>query len=592
MKRERIPVFFAVDNNYIDYLKITLTSIIDNAKDDNYRYNFIILHTGLSLESKKKITKLAHKRFRVTFYNVSANLHQMENRFKTRDYYTMTTYYRLLIPDLFFYYDKALYLDCDIVVLGDLSKLYAYDLKDNLVGAIPDASVQIVPEFIQYVNEALMIKKENYFNAGVLVMNLKKMRNTHLLRRVFELSKTVAFKVAQDQDLLNVICKDMVTYIPASWNVMPIGSREVDINLIHYNLIYKPWKRNNIMYQEHFWHYASKADLEEVVKERLDEMDEEFIKREDAGMANLIRLCVHEANRKEYYKACLTINNNDIDFGLSTERREIYDKIIELEKEGKFDQDVENDPPYVPLHAGDVDYRHKKITTKARASLYNRYAFAYFNSQIKKGNIIIDDYIGVEKLRALKTGAIVTSNHFNPFDSIPIHKAVKKYHRKRKLFKIIKEGNYTFPGLFGRFMRYCNTLPLANDYEVFKEMMESVGYWLKKGHCILIYPEQSMWWNYRKPKPTKVGAFRFAAKFKAPVLPTFITLRQTDKLNKEGDHIQAYTLHILDPIYPKADLSVKENALYLQKAHDEAWKKVYEETYNTKLEYLCDKVDE
>ena len=160
------------------------------------------------------------------------------------------------------------------------------------------------------------------------------------------------------------------------------------------------------------------------------------------------------------------------------------------------------------------------------------------------------------------------------------------------MFKIIKEGNYTFPGLFGRFMRYCNTLPLANDYEVFKEMMESVGYWLKKGHCILIYPEQSMWWNYRKPKPTKVGAFRFAAKFKAPVLPTFITLRQTDKLNKEGDHIQAYTLHILDPIYPKADLSVKENALYLQKAHDEAWKKVYEETYNTKLEYLCDKVDE
>ena len=307
MKRERIPVFFAVDNNYIDYLKITLTSIIDNAKDENYRYNFIILHTGLSLESKKKIAKLAHKRFRVTFYNVSANLHQMENRFKTRDYYTMTTYYRLLIPDLFFYYDKALYLDCDIVVLGDLSKLYAYDLKDNLVGAIPDASVQIVPEFIQYVNEALMIKKENYFNAGVLVMNLKKMRNTHLLRRVFELSKTVAFKVAQDQDLLNVICKDMVTYIPASWNVMPIGSREVDINLIHYNLIYKPWKRNNIMYQEHFWHYASKADLEEVVKERLDEMDEEFIKREDALCLYLLALSpiIKFSPQKLQYKSSL-----------------------------------------------------------------------------------------------------------------------------------------------------------------------------------------------------------------------------------------------------------------------------------------------
>ncbi|MBP5408488.1 MAG: glycosyltransferase family 8 protein, partial [Bacilli bacterium] len=283
MKRERIPVFFAVDNNYIDYLVITLTSIIDNAKDERFRYNFIVLHNGLSIESKKKVNKLVQKRFRVTYINVGPSLNQIQNRFKLRDYYTMTTYYRLLIPDTFFYFDKAIYLDCDIVVLGDLSKLYKVELGDNLVAAVPDASVQIVPEFITYVNEALMIKKENYFNAGVLLMNLKKMRSTHLLRRVLELSKTVAFKVAQDQDLLNVICKDMVTYLPTSWNVMPIGPREVDINLIHYNLIYKPWKRNNIMYQEHFWHYASKADLEVVVKERLDEMDEEFIKREDEG---------------------------------------------------------------------------------------------------------------------------------------------------------------------------------------------------------------------------------------------------------------------------------------------------------------------
>ena len=134
-------------------------------------------------------------------------------------------------------------------------------------------------------------------------------------------------------------------------------------------------------------------------------------------------------------------------------------------------------------------------------------------------------------------------------------------------------------------MRYCNNLPLANNYEVLRDMMNGVEYWLKKGHCILIYPEQSMWWNYQKPKPTKSGAFRFAAKYNVPVLPTFITLRKTGELNKEGDAIYAYTLNILPPIYPKDNVTLKENINYLQTEHDKAWKDLYEKTYTVKLEY-------
>ena len=591
MKKEKINVFFAVDDNYIDFLTITLSSIIDNALDENYTYNFRILHNGLSQKSKKNLKKFNSKRFKVSYFNVGDRLDTLERNFKLRDYYTMTTYYRLLIPDTFFTIDKALYLDSDITVLSDLSKLYNIDIGDNLVGAIADASVQIVPEFITYVNKALKIKKERYFNAGILVMNLKEMRQTHLLKRVYELSKTTAFKVAQDQDLLNVICKDKVTYISPSWNVMPIGERVVNIDLIHYNLIYKPWKRRDVMYQEHFWHYAIKEGLEDAMNERLEEITEEYFKMEEAGMDNLKKLCLYEADHPEKYVACETINDDLIDYKLSIERREIYDLIAELEKEGKFDQDVENDPPYTPLHAGDVDYFHKKFKTRAYARFYNFSSFKYFNHQIKKGNIIIDDYVGVENLKALKTGAILTCNHFNPFDSIPLHKAVKKYHRKKTLFKVIKEGNYTFPGLFGRFMRYCNTLPLANDFEVLRQMIKSVGYWMDKGYCVLIYPEQSMWWNYRKPKPTKPGAFNFAAKFNKPVVPCFITMRQTDKLNNEGDHIQAYTLHILKPIYPNPELPIKDNMKMLQDAHDAAWKKVYEETYGIKLEYTTEKVE-
>ena len=585
MKQEKITVFFAVDDNYVDYLQITLTSIIENAKDENYCYQFYVMHNGLSKESRRKLKHLSNHRFKVIFFNVLGHLSNIENRFKVRDYYTLTTYYRLLIPDTFFFIDKALYLDCDIVVLDDLSKLYKFDIGNNLVGAIQDASVQIVPEFIEYVEKSLKIEKEKYFNAGILIMNLKKMRQTHLLRKILEISKHVVFNIAQDQDLLNVMCKNKVYYVPREWNVMPIGERIHNPSLIHFNLIYKPWKHEDVLYQEHFWRYAGKINLDGKILESLKNMPAEYHELELQGMENLRKACLIEASHPEWYDVESDTELDKKNYNISIERSEILEKIKELEKEGKFDQDVENDPPYTPLTVGSVDYEHKRLSTKIKSRLFTYYSFKYFNSKINNGDIVIDTYDGIENLKKLREGAIITSNHFNPFDSIPIHKAVKKYHYRHRLFKIIKEGNYTFPGLYGKFMRYCNTLPLAHDYDVMKEMMKGVEYWLNKGYCILIYPEQSMWWNYLKPKPTKPGAFHFAAKFNKPILPTFITMRDTNKLDKDGDYVKAYTLHICAPIYPKAELSVKENAKYLQQENDRVWKEIYERTYHIPLTY-------
>lgn len=588
MKREKIVVFFAVDDNYVDFLRITLASIIDNAKDERYCYDFYVMHNGLKRESKKKLRELSSHRFKILFFNVAGHISSLESRFKVRDYYTLTTYYRLLIPDAFFFIDKALYLDCDIVVLDDLSKLYNQDIGDNLVGAIPDASVQIVPEFIEYVEKALKIKKEKYFNAGILVMNLKKMRQTHLLRKVFEISKNVVFKIAQDQDLLNVICRDKVYYIGQEWNVMPIGGKIQNPSLIHYNLIYKPWKRDDVLYQEHFWRYAGKLHIDDIIMDNLKNIPPEYFINEEKGMNTLRESCLIEASHPEWYNIESDIELDKKNYNISLERSEILEKIKLLEKEGKFDQDVENDPPYTPLQVGSVDYEHRKLSTKIKSRIVTYYSFKFFNSKIKKGEIVIDTYDGVENLKALKDGAIITANHFSPFDSIPIHKAVKKYHYRHRLFKIIREGNYTFPGLYGKFMRYCDTLPLAHDYDVMRQMMKSVDFWLNKGYCILVYPEQSMWWNYIKPKPTKPGAFHFAAKANKPVVPTFITMRDTNKLDKDGDYIKAYTLHISKPIYPKPNLSVKENAKYLQSENDRIWKEIYERTYHIPLTYTTE----
>ena len=100
-----------------------------------------------------------------------------------------------------------------------------------------------------------------------------------------------------------------------------------------------------------------------------------------------------------------------------------------------------------------------------------------------------------------------------------------------------------------------------------------------------------MWWNYRKPKPFKKGAFTFAANNKVPVLPCFITMEDTEIMDGDGFPVQAYTVHISAPIYPDKNKSWKDNIELLMKKNSEVWKEIYEETYGIPLTYLCDEKD-
>ena len=88
------------------------------------------------------------------------------------------------------------------------------------------------------------------------------------------------------------------------------------------------------------------------------------------------------------------------------------------------------------------------------------------------------------------------------------------------------------------------------------EFMKAVDVLLQKGDFILIYPEQSMWWNYRKPKPLKPGAFKIASRNNVPVIPIFITMQDSENLDDEGFPIQEYIVNIEEPIYPDMNLSL------------------------------------
>ena len=275
---------------------------------------------------------------------------------------------------------------------------------------------------------------------------------------------------------------------------------------------------------------------------------------------------------------------------LDPERVAVLARIEDFERRGIFDQDVEEDPPGETILPGTVDYKQSKLSTKIRAKMAFSAARKFLNKILKDGTLRVKDIIGIEHLDNLESGAVITCNHFNALDSFAMQVAYERStcHKKRKLFRVIREGNYTsFPGFYGMLMRSCNTLPLSSNMAAMKEFLDGVDYHLKKGNLVLIYPEQSMWWNYRKPKPLKRGGFIFAAKAGVPVVPIFICQTDTTDIGPDGFPIQEMTIHVLEPIYPDTTVHPILAANAMMEKNYEAWKEVYEKFYGKKLEYLC-----
>ncbi len=270
------------------------------------------------------------------------------------------------------------------------------------------------------------------------------------------------------------------------------------------------------------------------------------------------------------------------------DRLEVLKKIELLEKQGKFDVDAEDDPPTIVLTPENIDYLRIKMTSKLKRVFANKVGEKFLDDLLKNNKLIIKEIRGIENLSKVESGAMITCNHFNPFDCFTIEKVfrISGQSETKKLYKVIREGNYTnFPGLYGFLFRNCDTLPLSSNKRTMVEFMKAVDILLQKGEFILIYPEQSLWWNYRKPKPLKHGAFKLATRNNVPVIPIFITMRDSNIIGEDGFYVQEYIVNISEPIYPDKNLDSKENMEKMLEKNYEVWKKIYEDFYGVPLEY-------
>ena len=264
-------------------------------------------------------------------------------------------------------------------------------------------------------------------------------------------------------------------------------------------------------------------------------------------------------------------------------RIEILEKIKEKEAAGDFNSHIVETNQNFKEVSPDYDYLRKHF--------WNQLGSCFAKPVFSTASFFIARYChlkiyGKENLKKVDR-AIVTTNHINNIDCALIRNAT----RGRKLTITVGEFN-NYKGVFGSLLRAAGTMPFSDKPSCMRNISRAIKTRLEQKHLVVFYPEGSLWWCYRKPRPLQDGAFYFATKSNVAVLPMFFTFSDRKK-RKDGTYKQNFYLHIGEPIYPKEELNLRENVEYLRKANEQfnqdTYNKFYgivEENTQTKLQII------
>lgn len=274
---EPVVICFASDNNYAPHLRVAIYSLLCN-RDKTRCYDILILHKDISEENQEKILSLENKQENVTIRLLSMEKWSYKLPKEVGYYYTVEATYRLLLlDDMFADYHRVLYLDCDMVINGDVSRLYDMALEGAQIAAVRAEEFRVYSRtkravFLDnypynvdnYRTDALGMKvPDNYFNSGVLLIDLEKARQRLSMDEVFELLNRHKYTYC-DQDVLNMLFDGKVKTLDITWNYMTFVEehlRSGNVNslelyrdlerkqpqIIHYVGRIKPWQDEKVL---------------------------------------------------------------------------------------------------------------------------------------------------------------------------------------------------------------------------------------------------------------------------------------------------------------------------------------------------------
>lgn len=270
---------------------------------------------------------------------------------------------------------------------------------------------------------------------------------------------------------------------------------------------------------------------------------------------------------------------------MDTERLKVIENIKTALEEGDSFRKVElGDPKITDEDIKRVVEPFDTLRKKPKSKLLSFIARIIAERETKKRNSLTK-ISGLENAEGIEGGAIITCNHFNFMDNTLPRLLAMKLGKKRKFYIVVQERNVFMTGFFGFLMRNCNTLPVSRSASYMaKNLKPSIKKLLDKGCFILIFPEQEMWFNYKKPRALRDGAYHYAAELGVPIIPCFVEMQNTEKVGADGFFEVAHTLHVMPKIVPDSSLSVRENREIMLNKDKEAKRSCYESAYGIPLD--------
>ena len=242
-----INICLACDDNYAKHAGVVIASILSNANPEDH-LSFYILDGGICKNNISNIEKLKQiKNCSINFVSINQEYFVDFKNIKTHDYVTLATYYRLKLSSLLPDVEKIIYFDCDFVINTSLKELFNIDLENCPIAGVLD------------VKKSMVDKNPTYINAGMLVIDLKKMKELNLEQKFLDWAvKNINNITCGDQEIINEVCRGQIKLLENEWNVQSSNftnrsSYTKSPKGIHFISKKKPWNFASYSYHKSYY---------------------------------------------------------------------------------------------------------------------------------------------------------------------------------------------------------------------------------------------------------------------------------------------------------------------------------------------------
>lgn len=237
----KISIALASDNVYAQHLGCAIASILLSSQNEE-KFSFFILDNGISDQNKAKIRQLKQlKDCELIFFSIDM---ERFSECPELGHFTRNTFSRLLLPELLPEVERVLYLDSDMIVTGPLTELWETDLNGKALGAVKDSLTESLEDARK--NFPGFDFTNDYFNAGMLLLDLKQIREEGWFQKVLDWIPRQEKLLFPDQDALNTFFHEKYTQLPKHWNLQVSPENEKTVpsdfqGILHFITGFKPW---------------------------------------------------------------------------------------------------------------------------------------------------------------------------------------------------------------------------------------------------------------------------------------------------------------------------------------------------------------